>query len=60
MLCSPARAALITGLHNCHEAPFEITNGASYEKISTGEASHEEIEKAINSSLTAVPENQLF
>ncbi|WP_186757155.1 arylsulfatase [Echinicola salinicaeni] len=60
MLCAPARAALITGLHDCHEDGFEITNAKLYEGISTGKYQHEEIESMINSALSPIPEDQVF
>ncbi|UCS94642.1 arylsulfatase [Echinicola marina] len=60
MLCAPARAALISGLHDCHEDGFEITNAKLYENISTGKYKHEEIESMINSVLSPIPEDQVF
>ncbi|PHN02376.1 sulfatase-like hydrolase/transferase [Flavilitoribacter nigricans] len=60
MLCAPARAALLSGLHDCHAAGFEITSARIYEQISTGEATREEIEKKINDKLSPIPENQIF
>ncbi len=45
MLCSVARASLLTGRHDSHSRGFEITKGSIYKKISTGEYSHQEIEK---------------
>ncbi|WP_201799531.1 arylsulfatase [Zobellia amurskyensis] len=60
MLCAPARASLITGLHDSHEQGFEITPGALYKKISTGEYNQSQIEKLVNSNLTPIPENQIF
>ncbi|MDO6819483.1 arylsulfatase [Zobellia sp. 1_MG-2023] len=60
MLCAPARASLITGLHDSHEQGFEITPGTLYKKISTGELSQAQIENMVNSALTPIPDNQLF
>lgn len=60
MLCAPARASLITGLHDCHKQKFEITPGAMYKKISTGKYDQGEVERTINEALSPIPENQVF
>ncbi len=60
MLCAPARASLLTGLHDCNSSKFEITNAGIYKKISTGEYTHLEIEKLINKKLSPPPENFKF
>ncbi|CAM3329955.1 arylsulfatase [Zobellia roscoffensis] len=60
MLCAPARASLITGLHDSHERGFEITPGALYKRLSTGEYTQDQIEKLVNSALTPIPESQVF
>ena len=60
MLCAPARAALITGLHDCHSNKFEITNAGIYKKISTGEYIHYEVEAIINAQLSPVSEDRVF
>ena len=60
MLCAPARASLITGLHDCHEKRFEITNAGIYKKISSGEYTHQAVETMINEQLSSVPEEMVF
>ncbi len=60
MLCAPARASLITGLHDCHMDKFEITNPGIYIKISTGDYSVSEVEVAINARLSPVSEEIVF
>lgn len=60
MLCAPARAALLTGHHDCHANKFEITNAGIYKKISAGEYSHHEVEEKINAKLSPIPENAEF
>ncbi|MEN7551678.1 arylsulfatase [Rapidithrix thailandica] len=60
MLCAPARASLITGLHDCHAERFEITSAGIYEKISTGASSQQEIESMINSALSPVANDRVF
>jgi len=60
MLCAPARASLLTGLHDCHSNKFELTNAGIYKKISTGEYTHREIEEMINAKLSPVSKNVVF
>lgn len=60
MLCAPARASLITGLHDCHSRKFEITNAGIYKKISTGEYTPNEVESIINGLLSPVSKNTVF
>jgi arylsulfatase A-like enzyme len=60
MLSAPARASLLTGLHDCHEKKFEITNPEIYKKISTGEYTLSEVDSIINARLSPVSEDLLF
>jgi arylsulfatase A-like enzyme len=60
MLCAPARASLLTGLHDCHFEKFEITNPGIYKKISGGDYTHLEVETMINARLSVVPEEMVF
>lgn len=60
MLCAPARAALITGLHDCHARQFPITRGALYRKIGNDTYTHQEVENMINSGLDSIPNSQVF
>jgi len=60
MLCAPARASLLAGLHDCHSRMFEITNAGIYKKISTGEYMPNEVESIINGILSPVSEDMVF
>jgi arylsulfatase A-like enzyme len=60
MLCAPARASLIAGMHDCHSRKFEITRAGIYKRISTGEFTPTEIENLINSRLSPVPDEMVF
>ncbi|MFC2132418.1 arylsulfatase [Bacteroidota bacterium] len=60
MLSAPARASLLTGLHDCHTKKFEITSAGIYKKISSDEYSHKEIESMINDVLSPVTEEMVF
>lgn len=58
MLCAPARASLITGLHDCHANGFEITNATEY--INADRDNLKDIEKRINNKLRPISENEIF
>lgn len=59
MLCAPARASLITGLHDCHKNRFQITVGGAYKNINV-EKSAEEVDRIINDVLSPIPNEQVF
>lgn len=46
MLCAPARASLITGLHDSHQNGFQITRGGAY--IKATKSNLDSIENNIN------------
>jgi len=58
MLCAPARASLITGLHDCHKDGFEITNANVYTPATA--ENYKQIEQRINNVLSPIPANQKF
>lgn len=58
MLCAPARASLITGLHDCHENGFQITKGGAY--MNARRSNLAEIERSINNSLHSANKDQVF
>lgn len=58
MLCAPARASLITGIHDCHKNSFQITKGGAY--INMKESTLYEIESAINEKLNTIADDQVF
>lgn len=58
MLCAPARASLITGLHDCHKDGFQITKGGAY--LNASSSSLSEIESTINEKLSPVTNEQVF
>lgn len=60
MLCAPARASLITGLHDCHEERFEITGGALYKQANFSDSAYREKASRINRALTPIPDDQVF
>lgn len=60
MLCAPARATLLTGLHDCHAEKFEITSAGLYKKIGTGELTHDRVESIISAHLSPVTEDRVF
>jgi len=60
MLSAPARASLLTGLHDCHNNKFEITSAGIYKKIGTGEYAYSEVENMVNKVLSPVSEEMVF
>lgn len=60
MLCAPARASLISGLHDAHNKQFEITSASIYNSIGTGKYTLDEVETMVNSVLEPVPDEQVF
>lgn len=58
MLCAPARASLITGLHDCHENGFQITKGGAY--INAEKSTLNEIENTLNEQLHPINQDQAF
>lgn len=58
MLCAPARASLITGLHDCHSTGFEITKGGAYKLVKDSTVA--QMEARINGVLTPVSTGQVF
>ena len=60
MLCAPARASLISGLHDCHANRFEITGGALYKQLNFTDSAYRKNAAKINQTLTPVPNDQVF
>ncbi|GGF28915.1 arylsulfatase [Echinicola rosea] len=60
MLCAPARASLITGLHDCHAPGFPITNGQMYKHIGDSAHTLQQVEEMINTVLDPIPDAQVF
>ena len=59
MLCAPARASLITGMHDCHSNEWNITQAGIYKKLDK-EFTLEEIEKKIHNVAIPAKENDVF
>lgn len=60
MLCAPARASLITGLHDCHKIGFQITQGNAYTNIDLKKSTSKKVEYMIDNVLSPVPDGQFF
>lgn len=58
MLCAPARASLITGLHDCHENGFQITSGGAYKNANVSNLN--KIENSINQMLDPIKDDEVF
>lgn len=58
MLCAPARASLITGLHDSHKNKFQINKGGQYKKAT--KANIDSIKNIINKKLGQPKKEQVF
>ncbi|AZQ64764.1 sulfatase [Flammeovirga pectinis] len=58
MLCAPARASLITGLHDCHKDEFKITKGTAY--INANNSNLAAIENSLQEKLGEVNPQEVF
>ena len=59
MLCAPARASLITGMHDCHSNEWNITKAGIYKKLDT-DFSFDEIKDKIHKVAIPAKENDIF
>jgi arylsulfatase A-like enzyme len=50
IFCAPARASLLTGLHDCHRGTWTFTNAGLYEKLSTGEIELNELTELLHTT----------
>jgi len=48
-LCAPARASLITGIHDCHRGGYTFTSGQVYDRFTEGRMSLSEIDELLQS-----------
>jgi arylsulfatase A-like enzyme len=58
--CAPARASLLTGLHDCHRNGFTYSIGRVYEKLTAGEITLEELSELINTTGLQACEDEVF
>ncbi|WP_282124712.1 sulfatase-like hydrolase/transferase [Algibacter mikhailovii] len=58
MLCAPARASLITGLHDSHKNSFQVTKGGEYINAKTSNLNN--IESTINKTLNPTTKDDIF
>jgi hypothetical protein len=58
MLCAPARASLISGLHDSHKNKFQINRGGQYKKAT--KANIDSIKNKINKKLRQPNKEQVF
>jgi arylsulfatase A-like enzyme len=59
MYCAPARASLITGMHDCHEDQWSLSRPGIYKKLGT-EFSLDEIKNKINKVSKPAREEEVF
>lgn len=58
MLCAPARASLIMGLHDSHQESFDINAGNGYKEAN--QSNYKEIDRRITEKLKPIPDDQIF
>lgn len=58
MLCAPARASLITGLHDCHKNGFQVSRGGAY--FDANDTNLVAIEDKLNEWLDPINDEQVF
>jgi arylsulfatase A-like enzyme len=59
MLCAPARASLLTGMHDCHNDEWNITQAGIYKKLDKG-FTFDEIKEKIHSTAMPAKEHDVF
>lgn len=59
MLCAPARASLLTGMHDCHPDQWNITTGGIYKKLDN-EMELKEIKDQIHKVALPAKEDEVF
>ena len=59
MLCAPARASLLTGMHDCHRDEWNVTTGGIYKKLDR-EMKFEEIIHQIHAVAKPAKEDEIF
>jgi len=50
VLCAPARASMLMGMHDCHAGAYTFNTAGIYKKISTGEMAPAEIAEVIHTT----------
>lgn len=58
MFCAPARASLLSGMHDCHTNRFQITSGKAY--LNATSSNLDSIEKSLNHKLSPTLPSQVF
>lgn len=59
MVCAPARASLLTGMHDCHSDEWNVTTGGIYKKLAR-ELTFEEIVNQIHEVAKPAKEDDIF
>ena len=59
ILCAPARASLITGMHDCHSNEWNITQASIYKKLDV-EITLDEIKEKIHNVAIPAKKNDVF
>lgn len=60
VFCAPARASLLTGMHDCHRGTWTFTNAGLYKKIGTGEMRIEELTELLHTTGLQAGPDEVF
>jgi arylsulfatase A-like enzyme len=58
--CAPARASLITGIHDCHAGRWSFTQADIYTDIARGTITYEEVRELINNTSFQERDDEIF
>ncbi len=58
--CAPARASLLTGMHDCHRGGWTFTRGGIYDRYTQGRMSLGEISELIHTVSLNPPDSEVF
>jgi arylsulfatase A-like enzyme len=58
--CAPARASLLTGLHDCHRGGFTYSSGGAYHALTRGQVTLDEMQELVNTTGLQDCEGEVF
>jgi arylsulfatase A-like enzyme len=58
--CAPARASLMTGLHDCHRGTWTFNSGGLYNKVTSGQLTLSELTELIHTTSLLPGDEEIF
>ncbi len=58
--CAPARASLLTGMHDCHRGGWTFTRGGIYDRLTQGRMTLDEVGELIHTTSLNPPPDEVF